>query len=124
MVEKIAFTSEEATLRGRLYLPFSQSRKFPVIVMAHGFTTTINGMTADKYAEEFQKAGFAVLLYDHRNLGTSDGEPRQEINFWVQTRGYMDAIDFLFTRSEINCSNFERVNVTTRCFGPEAVAVT
>lgn len=31
--------------------------------MAHGFTATINGMIADKYAEEFCKAGFAVLLY-------------------------------------------------------------
>jgi len=70
--------------------------------MAHGFTTTINGMTADKYAEEFRKAGFAVLLYHHRNLGKSDGEPRQEINFWMQARGYIDAIDFLFTRSEID----------------------
>ncbi len=70
--------------------------------MAHGFTTTITGMTADKYAEEFQKAGFAVLLYDHRSLGISDGEPRQEINFWVQSRGYIDAIDFLFTRTEVD----------------------
>ncbi len=43
--------------------------------MAHGFTTTINGMTADKYAEEFREAGFAVALYDHRNLGISDSEP-------------------------------------------------
>jgi len=49
--------------------------------MAHGFTTTINGMTADKYAERFRQAGYSVLLYDHRNLGISDGEPRQEINF-------------------------------------------
>ena len=49
--------------------------------MAHGFTTTINGMTADKYAERFREAHFAVLLYNHRSFGTSDGEPRQEINF-------------------------------------------
>ena len=34
------------------------------------------------------------MLYDHRNLGSSDGEPRQEINPWVQCRGYLDAIDF------------------------------
>ncbi len=70
--------------------------------MAHGFTTTINGMIADKYAERFRESGFAVLLYDHRNFGISDGEPRQELNFWVQSRGYIDAIDFVITQPEID----------------------
>lgn len=102
MTLDIEFKSQGATLRGNLYLPESDTLKHPVIVMAHGFTTTIKGMTADKYAEEFQKVGFAVLLYDHRNFGISDGEPRQEINFWIQSRGYIDAIDFLFMRSEID----------------------
>ena len=95
MFRNIEFKSQGATLRGRLYLPIIKSKKSPVVIMAHGFTTTIEGMTADKYAEEFREAGFAVALYDHRNLGISDGEPRQEINFWMQARGYIDAIDFL-----------------------------
>ncbi len=37
------------------------------------------------------------MLYDHRNLGMSDGEPRQEINPWVQCRGYRDALTFAST---------------------------
>jgi hypothetical protein len=45
-----------------------------------------------------------VLLYDHRNLGGSDGEPRQEVNVWAQARGYRDAISFLTTRPEIDTS--------------------
>lgn len=98
----IEFESQFATLRGRLYLPESKPPKISVIIMAHGFTTTINGMTADKYAEHFRDAGFAVLLYDHRNLGISGGEPRQEINFWVQARGYIDAIDFVSSQPEID----------------------
>lgn len=98
----IEFESQGATLRGRLYLPETNSKKHPVIIMAHGFTTTISGMTADKYAERFREAGFAVLLYDHRNLGISDGEPRQEINFWMQAKGYIDAIDFVSKQPEIN----------------------
>ncbi len=44
----------------------------------------------------------AVLLYDHRNFGLSDGEPRQEINKWVQARGYRDAIDYAITLPEID----------------------
>ncbi len=102
MYRDTEFKSQGAILRGSLYLPEDKSKKSPVVIMAHGFTTTINGMTADKYAEKFRDAGFAALLYDHRNLGISDGEPRQEINFWVQSRGYIDGIDFIFTQPEID----------------------
>lgn len=102
MYREIEFDSQGATLRGKLYLPEHKSNNCPVVIMAHGFTTTIKGMTADKYAEEFREAGFAVALYDHRNLGISDGEPRQEINFWVQSKGYIDAIDFVSNQPEID----------------------
>lgn len=95
MFQAIEFISQQVMLRGRLYLPkTASSKKHPVVIMSHGFTTTIHGMTADKYAERFRKADFAVLLFDHRNLGSSDGEPSKEINFWVESKGYIDAIDF------------------------------
>lgn len=64
--------------------------------MAHGTSATIR-MVADKYAEAFARRSMAVLLYDHRNLGASGGEPRQEINPWVQSRGYRDAMTFVET---------------------------
>lgn len=102
LYKEIEFISLDDIHRGRLYLPDNRSEKSPVVIMAHGFTTTINGMTADKYAEQFRAAGFAVILYDHRNLGISDGEPRQEINFWAQCRGYIDCIDFAQTIPEID----------------------
>jgi hypothetical protein len=62
--------------------------------MAHGFSAT-RSMTIDKYAEAFNAAGFAVLLYDHRGFGASDGDPPRQVNPWVQTRGYLDAFAFL-----------------------------
>lgn len=103
MYRNIEFKSQDVTLRGRLYLPKNTClKKNPVVIMAHGFTSTINGMTADKYAERFKEENIAVLLYDHRNLGISDGEPRQEINFWIQSRGYVDAIDFVCKQPEID----------------------
>jgi alpha-beta hydrolase superfamily lysophospholipase len=93
MFEDVEFASQGARLRGRLYRP-SRSGPAPVVVMAHGTSATIT-MTTDRYAEVFRAAGFAVLLYDHRNFGASGGEPRQEINPWVQARGYRDAITFV-----------------------------
>lgn len=100
--KSVEFQSEGATLRGRLYIPENKSNKMPVIIMAHGYSATIEGMVADRYAEVFCNAGFTVLLYDHRNLGISDGEPRQQLNRWTQARGFRDAIDFVTTLSEID----------------------
>jgi uncharacterized protein len=93
MFEVQEFPSEGAWLRGRLYRPLD-ARPAPVVVMAHGTSATIP-MVTDRYAEVFQEAGLAVFLYDHRNFGSSDGEPRQEINPWVQSRGYRDAMTFV-----------------------------
>jgi len=89
----IEFESEGATLRGFLLRATRGEPPFPVVVMAHGTSATIP-MVMDRYAETFAEAGVSALLYDHRNLGISGGEPRQEINPWIQARGYRDAIDF------------------------------
>jgi pimeloyl-ACP methyl ester carboxylesterase len=51
-------------------------------------------MAADEYAEVLRAAGLAVLLYDHRGFGGSGGEPRRQINPWVEARGYRDAISY------------------------------
>jgi uncharacterized protein len=102
MFAEVEFSSEGAALRGRLYLGAGASRPAPVVIMTHGFSATVEGMTADRYAEAFAEAGFAVLLYDHRGFGRSDGEPRQQINKWVQARGYRDAMTFLAGRPEID----------------------
>ena len=69
--------------------------------MTHGTNATIT-MALDHYAEVFCSAGLAVLLYDHRNFGRSGGEPRQEINPWIQARGYRDAANYLLTRSDVD----------------------
>lgn len=102
MTQVVEFSSLGVTLRGHLYIPKNTDHKVPVVIMAHGFSATISGMVADRYAESFQAAGFAVLLYDHYSLGISEGEPRQHHNEWVQVRGYIDAIDFVTTLSEID----------------------
>src|SRR4051794_22322753 len=97
----VEFSSLGATLRGWLYqpdVPFA-----PAVVMAHGFSAT-RSMTSDKYAEAFYAAGFAVLLYDHRGFGASAGDPRLQVNPWVQVRGYMDAVGFVSSLDGIDSS--------------------
>jgi alpha-beta hydrolase superfamily lysophospholipase len=99
-VQPIAFESEGATLRGKLYLPDGDP-PFPVVAMANGFSATIT-MTIHRYAEAFASSGVAALLWDHRNFGISDGEPRQQINPWLQARGYRSALDVLAAESRVD----------------------
>jgi alpha-beta hydrolase superfamily lysophospholipase len=82
------------TLRGWLYRPVGEPAAAPAIVMAHGFSATRH-MALTGFAEAFCAAGIAALVYDHRHLGDSAGEPRQEINPWAQSRDYRYALSWL-----------------------------
>jgi len=96
MRKDITFTTTDGTtLRGWHYLPDAPG-KHPTIILAHGFSA-VKEMYLDKYAETFARAGLAAVVYDNRNFGASDGEPRQEIDPWQQVRDYSDAITFAQT---------------------------
>jgi cephalosporin-C deacetylase-like acetyl esterase len=95
-VDDIEFDAEGATLRGWLYRPQTSASAAPVIVMAHGYNC-LKEFYLDKYAAAIASAGHVVLAYDHRNFGDSDGEPRQELDPWVQVRDYRHAISFAQT---------------------------
>ena len=107
MFETVEFPSEGALLRGRFYRP---ERAAPVSCCHHdpwhdrhhyhGTRPLCGGLLP---------AGLAVLLYDHRNFGSSGGEPRQQINPWIQARGYRDAMNYLLTRSDVRCQPDSRV---------------
>ena len=98
--EQIEFVSEGAVLRGRLYQPVGVAGDAPAIVMAHGFSVLAGWL--DDFATDFAQAGFAVLVFDHRNFGESDGEPRYGFDTLLQIRGYRDAITFLETQTGID----------------------
>ncbi len=67
--------------------------------MAHGFAA-VKEMCLDRFAEAFAAAGLASVVFDNRNFGASDGEPRQEIDPWRQVRDYRDAITYAETLEE------------------------
>jgi uncharacterized protein len=95
-VADIEFDAEGATLRGWLYRPRSVAADAPVVVMAHGYNC-LKEFYLDRYAASVASAGHVVLAYDHRNFGESEGEPRQELDPWVQVRDYRHAITFAQT---------------------------
>jgi uncharacterized protein len=100
-------TEDGITLRGWHYLPDNRSGKVPTIVMAHGFSA-VKEMYLDRFAEAFADAGLGSIVFDNRNFGASDGEPRQEIDPWQQVRDYRDAITFAET---LEATDPERIGI-------------
>src|SRR5487761_1763507 len=101
MRKDIEFNAEGVTLRGWLYTPARAGAKVPAVVMAHGFSA-VKEMYLDRFAECFAAAGLAALVFDNRNFGASDGEPRQEIDPWAQGRDYRHAITYASTLPEVD----------------------
>src|SRR3954471_7043676 len=97
----IACDAEGTTRRGWLYVPGNAAGPAPAIVMCHGYSA-VKELFLDAFAEVFCEAGFSVLVYDNRNLGASDGEPRQEIDPWAQVRDYRHAITFARTLDAVD----------------------
>jgi fermentation-respiration switch protein FrsA (DUF1100 family) len=99
----IEFDAEGVTLRGWFYRPDGAQGPLPTVVMAHGFSAT-KEMYLDAFAERFAAAGVASLVFDNRNFGASDGQPRQEIDPWAQVRDYRHAITFARSLPDVDAA--------------------
>ena len=99
----IEFNAEGVTLRGWFHPAEGAPGAAPTIVMAHGYSA-VKEMYLDRYAEYFAAGGLNALVYDNRNFGASDGQPRQEIDPWAQVRDYRHAITYATTLPETDAS--------------------
>lgn len=94
LVSQVEFDSEGKVLRGRLFSPDIDGPT-PGLVMAPGFSATSRFTMFERYATAIAEIGVAVLLFDYRGFGRSDGEPRREISGWNQARDVRAALAFL-----------------------------
>jgi pimeloyl-ACP methyl ester carboxylesterase len=72
------FMSLGTRCSGWLYVPAGK-QKPPVVVMAHGFGAE-KTFGLPWYAERFAQNGLAVYVFDYRNFGHSDGQPRNLVD--------------------------------------------
>jgi hypothetical protein len=105
MQQKVAFKSKGLNCSGLFYLPDNYSAtegtKLPAIAMAHGIAT-LKEMGLPQYAERFAAAGFAVLLFDYRHFGDSEGTPREQAFAEDQQEDYRNAITWLQLQPQID----------------------
>jgi hypothetical protein len=94
-------------------LPITSSRMGHLLdALAHGYQvlgfdgaagfSAVKEMYLDAFAEVFAAGGLNVVVFDNRCFGASDGEPRQEIDPWVQVRDYRHAITYASTLPEVD----------------------
>src|SRR5882672_737780 len=67
-------TPSRDELEAWLYLPEGDG-PHPVVVMAHGIGAVKAG-GLQPFAERFRAEGFAAVVFDYRQWGGSDGQPR------------------------------------------------
>ena len=102
MRQDVEFQSGGIACRGWFFLPDNlPADRLPAIAMAHGFTGVKEQGLPD-YAERFASAGLAVLLFDYRYFGASDGTPRSQIFPADMVEDYKNAVTWLTERDEVN----------------------
>ncbi|WP_422000467.1 alpha/beta hydrolase [Reyranella sp.] len=92
----------------------------PVVLLIHGGGAT-HAMMLDQYEQRFSRAGFAVLAFDFRHLGESDGEPRQLMSLRRYFQDIDAALAFIATRPELDR---RRVGLWGTSFGASHVVAT
>lgn len=107
MRRDVEFQSGGETVRGWLYVPDGADGPVPLVVMAGGWCY-VKELVQPHYAERFEQEGLAVLLFDYRNFGASDGARRQHIDPVAQVEDYKNAISFAETLAEVDA---ERIGV-------------
>lgn len=92
--EDVEFYSRGTRCAAWLYRPARENP--PLVVMAHGLGA-IRQLRLAAFAERFQAAGFAVLVFDYRFIGDSDGEPRQLLSLKAQRDDWHAALTYART---------------------------
>jgi predicted acyl esterase len=97
----VHFYSEGSRLEADYYLPAGgQGRKLPGIVLCHGYSG-IRKLILPDYAKLFAAAGYAVLSFDYRGFGGSEG-PKWRIMALEQIDDIRNAITFLEAQPEVD----------------------
>ncbi len=101
MKKELTFKSNGLGLSAWLFMPEKTDPPVPCIIMAHGFGGTREARL-EPYALRFHEQGFAVLIFDYRHFGESQGEPRQLLSIPDQLDDWAAALTFVRTLEGID----------------------
>ena len=99
-VKDTFFYSKGLKCAAWLYLP-SSVKKPPLVVMAHGIAAE-RSFRLPAFAERFAQNGMAVFLFDYRNFGDSQGEPRNLVDPFRHIQDWFAALDHVRKLGNVN----------------------
>jgi len=114
--EKIFFKNKTQKLVGVVHLP--NNKNPPAVVICHGLSTNKDVPNRVELAKKICENGFAVLRFDFRCHGESDGRP-EELTYSGAAKDLESAIDFLETID----INREKIGVIGSSFGGKAALI-
>jgi len=97
--EKVSFYSEGCKLSGLLRLPDTGTGPWPGIVQGPGWMGLHDSKLYERYHRSFTEAGYAVLVFDYRGFGSSEGDPGMVLPL-QQAQDIRNAITYLQSREE------------------------
>ncbi len=94
--KQVKFTSENKNLSGDVFYPkgFDSSKKYSAILVV-GSWTTVKEQMASTYAQKLADAGYVSLVFDFRNYGKSEGEPRYYESPKLKVEDIKNAVTYL-----------------------------
>jgi uncharacterized protein len=95
------FTSAGSALAGLLWFPNGGAPPYPVIVQGPGWLGLADTRSYVPYHEAFTAAGFAVLVFDYRGFGASEGNPTI-VDPTAQVEDWLAAVAFCATRPDLD----------------------
>ncbi len=119
MRHDVSFYSEGCKIAAFLYLPENIPHPVPAVILCQGFAG-VKELLLPAYAEYFCKNGYAVLNFDYRGFGGSEGESGRLVPD-NQIRDIRNAITYIQTRSEVDPS---RIALWGSSFGGANAIVT
>lgn len=104
MKKNVVFKSHGTNCDAWLFYPQKKEDKYPVIVMAHGLGGT-KDLLLEGFAREFVKLGFAVLVFDYRYWGDSEGQPRNMTIYTKLIEDWHSALSYVRSISDLDSQN-------------------
>lgn len=101
-IERVSFFSEGSKMAGVLHVPDArQDARPPIILQGPGWLETACSPTSEPYHRGLVEAGYALLQFDYRGYGGSEGE-RGWIRPQDQIEDIHNAIAYLRTRDDVD----------------------